>query len=215
MSLISKITTAVAAGAVTLAVAAAAFWFILYGPGYYGDLDEIRARFEAIPGVEVLEVHGHEDTTYELSGLTIELEGKGLIDFGAVDLNWFNHTDHIYLHSIGGRELIMVQEGFLGVRSTKTGGEVWTTGWGNYIDVGAGGPFAGLFPFSITCVQDVLDHYDELCAVLDTLPVQPDYAKLQDEDGSRYYYSLRDPALGEAWISPTELENDPPGTQDR
>lgn len=215
MPLLNKMMIAVASGTLTLGVAGAAFWFMLYGPGYYGDLEEIRARFEAIPGVEILEVHGHDDTTYEISGFTIELEGKGVIDFGAVDLDSFEHTDHLFLHSIGGRELIVVQEGYMGVWSTRTGEPVWTTGWANSIDVGPGGPFAELFPFTLTCVQDVLDHFEELCAELDTWPVQPGYARLEDEDGSRYYYSVKDPELGEDWIAPKELEPGSAGTQDR
>ena len=101
------------------------------------------------------------------------------------------------------------------VWSTRTGEPVWTTGWANSIDVGPGGPFAELFPFTLTCVQDVLDHFEELCAELDTWPVQPGYARLEDEDGSRYYYSVKDPELGEDWIAPKELEPGSAGTQDR
>ena len=81
-----------------------------------------------------------------------------------------------------------------------------STGWAYGIDVGPEGPFARLFPFELSSVQDVLDRYDEIRAELARWPVQPEYASFTDEQGTRYFYAVKDPASDEAWIHPSELE---------
>ncbi len=81
-----------------------------------------------------------------------------------------------------------------------------STGWGHGIDVGPEGPFSRFFPFPLSSVSDVLDRYEEICSELAGWPIQPEYATFQDEKGTHYYYSVKDPSSDEDWIHPSELE---------
>jgi hypothetical protein len=60
--------------------------------------------------------------------------------------------------------------------------------------------------FSLSRVQDVLDRYEEICSELAGWPIQPEYGSFQDEAGTHYYYSVKDPSSEEDWIHPSELE---------
>lgn len=190
-----------------LGVTAAAFGYFLVGPGRYAEFEEIQERLQEIPGVKVVEAFGHEDVTFEIGGFELEVEGKGPLSLGCLDLDSFESTDHLYLQSLGDHELIVVMHGHIGVYRSDTGESIESTGWGGSIDIGPRGAFARFFPFSVDSVQGIVHRYDEIESALAEWPVQPDYGTLEDEDGIRYFYALRDPASEEQWISPSELED--------
>jgi hypothetical protein len=197
-----------ALGGVALVVTAVAAFvaYHLVGPGRYAEFEDIQARLRALPGVTLLDASGHEDVTFEIDGFTIDVEDRGVISFGSLSRESFEHADHLPVLSIGGDQVIVVREGYIGVYRADTKEPVRSTGWGYGIDVGPEGPFSRFFPFALDNVQSVLDRYEEICAELATWPMQPEYASFQDEEGIRYFYALRDPASDEAWIHPTELE---------
>ena len=113
-----------------LGVAGAWLGYDLVGPGRYAEFEGVQARLRAIPGVELVDARGHEDVTFEIEGFTVDVAGRGRIAFGALDRESFEHADHLVLESIGGREVIVVTEGFLGVYRADTGEPVRSTGWG-------------------------------------------------------------------------------------
>jgi hypothetical protein len=195
-------------GVVGLAVAGSAglLWYQLAGPGRYAEFEDLQARFQAMPGVTLLDATGHEDVTFEISGFTIDVEDRGEISFGALSRASFERVDHLPLYSIGGHKMIVVMEGYVGVYRADTNEPMRSKGWGYGIDVGPQGPFARFFPFALDNVQSVLDRYEEICSVLAGWPMQPEYASFEDEQGTRYFYALKDPASEEDWIHPTELK---------
>lgn len=197
---------ALAAIGLALGVAAACLWYSLIGPGRYAEFEDVKARLRQMPGVELLDASGHEDVTFEIGGFTIDVEDRGEIAFGALDRDSFEDADHLPIHSIGGYEVIVVREGYIGVYMAESGEPVRSTGWGGGINVGPEGPFSRFFPFPLSNVQHVLDRYEEICSELASWPVQPEYGTFQDQEGTHYYYSVRDPASDEAWIFPSELE---------
>ena len=157
---------ALAALGLALGAPVAYHGYYLVGPGRYAEFEDIQDRLRQLPGVELLDATGHEDVTFEIGGFTIDVEDRGVIAFGALDRRSFEHTDHLPLLSIGGIEVIVVMEGYLGVYRASTGEPVRSKGWGYGMDVGPKGPFARFFPFSLSRVQDVLEHYEEICAEL-------------------------------------------------
>jgi hypothetical protein len=194
--------------AVGLAVGAAAviLWYHLAGPGRYAEFEDLQARLRAMPGVTLLDASGHEDVTFEISGFTIDVEDRGEISFGELSRASFERVDHLPLTRIGGHQVIVVMEGYIGVYRADTKEPVRSEGWGYGIDVGPEGPFARFFPFALDNVQSVLDRYEEICSVLASWPMQPEYATFQDEQGTRYFYALKDPSSDEDWIHPSELK---------
>jgi len=189
--------------AVGLAAASLAYYQI--GPGRYAEFEDIQDRLRRMPGVELLDATGNEDVTFEIEGFTIDVEGRGPIAFGALDSDSFEHTDHLYIQAIGGYDVIVVREGYVGVYAIDTNEPMRSTGWGYGIEVGPEDPFSRFFPFSLSSVQDVIDRYEEICDELASWPVQPEYGTFQDEQGTHYYYSVKDPSLDEDWIQPSEL----------
>jgi len=157
--------------------------------------------------VEVLDARGHEDVTFEIEGFTIDVADRGVIAFGALDRGSFEASDHLPVEAIGGYEVIVVREGFLGVSLAGTGEPVRSTGWGGGIDVGPEGAFSRFFPFSLSSVQDVIERYDEISSELAGWPLQPEYGTSKDEEGTSYYYAVKDPSSDEDWIHPSELEH--------
>jgi hypothetical protein len=196
--------TLIAAGLV-LGSAAAYLAYHLVGPGRYAEFEDVQDRLRRMPGVELLDARGHEDVTFEIDGFTIEVEGRGVIEFGALERDSFEDAAHLFLQSIGGYEVIVVQEGYIGVFRADTNEPVRSTGWTYGIDVGREGPFARHFEFPMGRVQDVVERYEAICDELATWPVQPDYGTFRDENGTDYYYSVKDPSSEEAWIDPAEL----------
>jgi hypothetical protein len=200
--------TALAAIGLSLGVTVACLWYYLIGPGRYAEFEDIKDRLRQMPGVELLDASGHEDVTFEIGGFTIDVEDRGVIAFGALDSDSFEYTDHLVIQTIGDYEVFVVMEGYIGVYRAETKEPMRSTGWGYGIDVGPKGPFSRFFPFPLSNVQNVLDRYEEICGELAGWPIQPDYATFQDENGTHYYYSVRDPLSDEAWIHPPELEED-------
>jgi hypothetical protein len=195
---------------VVLAFAVAATYlafhaYYLVGPGRYAEFEDIQARLRQMPGVELLDASGHEDVTFEIGGFTIDVEGRGEIAFGSLDRDSFEHSDHLVIGAIGGFEVIVVSEGYIGVYQADTREPVRSTGWAGSIDVGPEGPFSSFFPFPLSSVQDVLERFEEICSELASWPVQPEYGTFQDEQGTHYYYSVKDPSLDDDWIHPSEL----------
>ena len=191
---------------VAFGVPAASLAYNMFGPGRYAEFEDVKARLGALPGVELLNAYGHEDVTWEIGGFTIEVEDKGVIELGALYRDSFEDTDHICIYEIGGHEVTVVTEGFIGVYKQATGEPVRSRGHGTGIDVGRGGAFSRFFPFPINTVQDFIERHGEICDELATWPVQPDYGTFVDDEGVSYFYARRDPALEDPWLHPEELE---------
>ena len=198
---------ALASIGLAVGVAAACLWYYLVGPGRYAEFEDIQARLRQMPGVELLDASGNEDVTFEIEGFTIAVEDRGEIAFGALGRDSFEYAEHLSIQAIGGYEVIVVTEGYIGVYRAQTKEPMRSTGWGYGIDVGPMGPFSTFFPFPLSNVQSVLDKYDEICTELAGWPIQPEYGTFQDEKGTHYYYSVKDPLSEEDWIHPSELED--------
>lgn len=197
---------ALASIGLAVGVATTCIWYYLVGPGRYAEFEDIQARFRQMEGVKLLDAAGHEDVTFEIGGFTIDVEGRGEIAFGALSRDSFESADHLVIQAIGGYQVIVVQEGNIGVYRARTKEPVRSTGWGYGIDVGPRGPFSRFFPFPLSNVQSVLDRHEEICTELARWPIQPDYGTFQDKEGTNYYYAVKDPSSEEAWIRPSELE---------
>ena len=108
-------------------------WYHLAGPGRYAEFEDLQARFRAMPGVTLLDASGHEDVTFEIGGFTIDVEDRGVVSFGALSRDSFEHADHLPVLSIGGDQVIVVSEGYIGVYRADTGEPMRSTGWAPWV----------------------------------------------------------------------------------
>lgn len=206
-SLSSRATSSLAIGGLLLLGASAGYiWYISMGPGRYAEAERFKEQLAQIPGVTDVEVYGHDDVGYEINGFHLELDGHRILSLGGLEDPSSDQLERIHIYRIGDQEVTYAMEGFIGVYDSRTDAPMRSTGHGNGFTVGAKGAHAHLFPFRLHSVAEVVQHYDEICAVISAWPVQPDYAKLVDNDGVRWFYALADPTLSNNWLQPAELE---------
>ncbi len=155
------------------------FWYRHHGPGYYAELNAVRADLELIPGIEVLEVTWYDEDDFpllpQLEHITarINVIGHGKLTLQNLSESSFVDTPHLLISSIGDDTFRHRGEGFVGVYKATTGKPIRSQFAGGSIDVGSVGTFAHLFPFTISNVQTVVDRYDEIAAVIHTWPQTP------------------------------------------
>lgn len=206
-TLSSRAISYLAIGTLLLLGASAGYvWYTFMGPGRYSEAEWFKEQLAEVPGVTHVEVYGHDDVGYEINGFALEVEGHGTLHLGGLEHPSSDPLEKIHIYSIGDREVTYVMEGFIGTYNGRTGAPTRSTGFGNGFTVGTKGAHAHLFPFPLHSVADVVERYDDICAVISAWPVQPDYAKLVDGDGVRWFYALADPTLSNNWLQPAELK---------
>lgn len=172
------ISATVIVAAIT-AVIVFSHWYHYHGPGYYAELNTVRTKLEAVPGIEVLEVTWHDDTDFpllphlECITARVNVVGHGEVTLQQLSQASFIETPHLTLGSIQGDTFRHRGEGFAGVYKIETGEPVRSQFAGGSIDVGPAGKFAQLFPFTIPNVQTVVERYDEIAAIIQTWPKTP------------------------------------------
>ena len=184
------------------------FWYVVLGPGRYREAERFTEQLAAIPGVGRVEVHGHEDLGYDIHGFTLEVEGHGPLMLGELSQPDSDRLEKLHINRIGDQLVTYVVEGELGTYQQSTRKPMRSKGGGSGFTVGKEGAHAGLFPFPLHSVSDVVEHYDEICEVISTWPRQPEYAQLVDGEGVRWFYALADSSLDSNWLNPTELETE-------
>ncbi|WP_140865357.1 hypothetical protein [Myxococcus xanthus] len=161
------------AGAVVVLVIMG-FFTGLWGPLRYREFNQIRARFEEMPGVKVVDAWGNEDITFEDIGVTVELAGKGRISFTGLTLASFERdgdssitVQQVGPHFFADCTASVLEDGTLEVRR-----------YGASLNLGTTGDFGSHLPFVAHRVQDVIENADALLAALDRWPKYPDFLEV-------------------------------------
>ncbi len=196
----------VASGLLLLAAAVGYLWYTFMGPGRYLEAARFKEHLAQLPGVTHVEVFGHDDIGYEISGFALEVAGHGTLHLGMLSHPDPDPLEKIHIYRIGDPEVLFTMEGPIGVGHGRTGAPLRSTGHGNGFTVGTKGAHTHLFPFRLHSVADVVERFDDILAVISTWPVQPQYAQFVDSEGVRWFYALADPKLGDRWLQPAELE---------
>ncbi len=150
------------------------FFTGFWGPLRYRELNQIRARFEEMPGVTVVDAWGNEDITFEDIGVTVELAGKGRISFTGLTLASFERDGDIYLN------VQQVGPHFFAycTASVSEDGTLELSSHGARLYLGTTGDFGSHLPFVAHRVQDVIENADALIAALDRWPKYPDFLEV-------------------------------------
>lgn len=137
-------------------------WFLynvvcIYSRPYYAERDEIRARLESIPNVEVIAVDGTDGEfgIFEVRGAAIRLVDRpgSFIQLAAPGGSVLHKSNRVLLSRIG--------RWTLGSCGTEYGATKWFTLKKNiygfsHVDVGPEGPIANQIPFPVRGVEDVI-----------------------------------------------------------
>ena len=176
-----------------LAILALLFWYYFLGPGYYAELRDIQAEFSRMTDVKLLEAYGDEDVTLSDISASIQIKGKGKMKFSQISRQSFKKTPHSYLSRIGPYEFKMQGEGYVAVRDGETGKpeQILSGLYGGPIDIGREGEFASFFPFEMANIRSVIEHYDDICAVIAHWPVAPEYKRLQINEEEYWDYCVK------------------------
>ena len=175
-----------------LGIPAAWLWYSFAGPGYYAEFNDIKASFEKMQDVEVVEMGGNEDLTYEDIWAHISVRGKGKLHLYSLTRKSFRDVNHVILGTIGSHDVVVEGEGYVGAYKMDTGEPARSQFYGSSIDIGREGAFAGFFPFEIRNVHDVIARYDDITAILSRWPAEPDKKHFKDEKGTDYYYYVKE-----------------------
>lgn len=185
---VKKVSLFLGSLAMFLGLPALWLWYTFAGPGYYAEFNDIKASFETMPDMDIVEIGGNQDPTYEDIWAKILVKGKGQIDLYSLTRTSFRDGDHIFLGTIGPYEIIVEGEGYVGAYKMETGEPVRSQFYGGAIDIGREGAFAQFFPFKMNNVHDVIARYDDITEIIARWPAEPDKTHFKDDEGTDYYY---------------------------
>ncbi|MEN6627717.1 MAG: hypothetical protein ABFD69_15940 [Candidatus Sumerlaeia bacterium] len=136
----------------------------------YQDYKRICRNFEAMDGVRLIDSGYWKDITCEHPWATIDVKGKGIITFRNLDLDCFTNAAEFGISRLGpwGFEIRGYDQYVSGGVEPTPSMMSW------FIEVGSGADYSKLFPFEIKNVQDVIGHYDQMLAVIETWPKKPE-----------------------------------------
>jgi hypothetical protein len=170
---------------------AAWIWYCCFGPGYYSELNAVKAQFRKLPGVELIDANGNDDITLEHIWATINVKGKGRLTFLALTTDSFEAGAHVQLLEIGPYRFEVNGTGYVGVVKSATGEPVRSQFYCQWIDIGPSGACARFFPFSVRSIPEAIERYDDICVALSAWLVEPDVKKFKDSKGSDYSISIK------------------------
>jgi hypothetical protein len=117
--------------------------FVLSGCNYYGEMNEIKSSLEAIEGVKVLKIWGHDDLTLEEIAARIKIGDTKEIVLTDLSSDEFNYPKRVTLTEIGGLTFIQFShKGVIGV--------------GRTLDIGKESCFAKCFQSKFRSPSDVM-----------------------------------------------------------
>jgi hypothetical protein len=158
-------------------------WFHL------SDYWQVRAELSDLVGAQATGVRAEPDLRLERIRATIRLEDGSEVDLSGLTPASVNATGVIGIEEMGGwRVASRGCDCTLAQVNAATGQRQCMMYIGRTFEIGKGGKLGGLVPFPIRNVQDMVDHYDEIASVLESLPAYPQVGHLVAENGSELYY---------------------------
>jgi hypothetical protein len=171
---------------VVLAIAAlglSGVWF------HFGAYWQVRAGLSDLVGAQAMDVVAEPDLRLEHIRATIRLEDGSEVELSGLTPASVRSTGTIGIEEMGGWRVASRGCDCTHRQVNATTGEQQCMMYvGRTFEVGKGGKLGGLVPFPVRNVQDLVDRYDELAGVLESLPAYPEVGHLMAEDGTEIYY---------------------------
>ena len=147
---------------------------VLVGCGYYTEYYDIKSQLLKIPNIDIVQMGGNKDTTYEDIWTEINVKEKGKITFHELSRGSFKETPKIVLGKIGDYDIRWEGEVDIEVTNLETGNREFIRSklTGNAINIGKNGEFAQFFNFEIKNIEDVIKEYDQILSVVSSWPTE-------------------------------------------
>ena len=150
-----------------------------------GDVPQVRAALEALPGVRVMDVEGW-DSMWPLFG---PIDIKADIRVGATGRLLLCNLTPASVTQGGGVILARVGDWVPNVAAQQDMGRMrHVAGCPNSVDLEPTSAFSKLVPLSLHSAADVVANYDNLAALIDSWPTRPTCAQAPDGSGWIWYF---------------------------
>ena len=147
-------------------------FIVWFNWGYYDELNQIKKDLNAIEGVKVLNIWGHEDIELEEISARVEVDGKGVIVINDLSKDVFN-PEYISLTEINGKSFeIYSCSGSMSV--------------GESINIGTSGLLSKQINKVFHSPKEILDYFDEIEKVIDSLPRLPKFRHFETENFEKF-----------------------------
>jgi hypothetical protein len=169
-------------------------WYMLAGPGYYAEFNQIKAQLGQMPGVEIVKMGGNTDLTFEDIWAHLKVEGKGEIRLMSLTRDSLTNSSDLHVAQIGPYSFRKEWWGY-GAVIDREGKPVRYQSIGMTLNLGRSGEFSpqgkffGKLRAPVRNVADVVQHYDEICGALASLQDRPHH--FENADGSTVEYTIR------------------------
>ena len=174
---------------IVLAVSAVALLGLSGAWFHSSDYWQVRTGLSELVGAQAMDVLAEPDLRLERIHATIRLEDGSEVELSGLPPASIRSTGVIGIEEMGGwRVASRGCDCTLAQVNAATGQRQCMMYIGRTFEIGKGGKLDGLVPFPIRNVQDLVDHYDEIASLLESLPAYPHVGHLVAEDGTEIYY---------------------------
>jgi len=156
---------------------------------HFSDYGQVRAGLSELVGAQATDVGAEPDLRLEHIHAAIRLEDGSEVELSGLTPASVRSTGVIGIEEMGGwRVASRGCDCTLVQVNAATGDRQCMMYIGRTFEIGKGGRLGGLVPVPIRNVQDLVDHYDEIASLLESLPAHPQVGHLVTENGSELYY---------------------------
>lgn len=156
-------------GITILTVCIISFITIFYKFFYYHELDYIKKSLQKNKNVEIVKIWGNEDVTFEDIYAILNVKNKGILSIHNLSEDVNNFPDDVYISRIGHYTFV----NFLCKNAIS-----WS------LNIGSKSDFGKKTGITFHNVDDIINHYDDILAYVNTCKKFPAYNYLDSNEGS-------------------------------
>lgn len=149
-----------------------------------------------IDGVCDIELSARPGITERIRSVKFSVENDPNNVIGTYGLSRYDETGRFFIYRIGKWKFIAKGVRHSGVYNARTGKYVESQYLRGSLEFGMHSPYAGLLPFSIETVEDIVEHYPRLVEELEKWPRESEPGEVVLADGTtQYFYVVEDPIV--------------------
>jgi len=156
---------------------------------HFWDYWRVRAGLSRLKGAQGMAIRAEPGIRLEQIHATIRLEDGSEIGLSGLTPESFSSTHVIGIGEMQGWQVASRGCDCTNLQVNVATGERQCSKYLSWtFDIGKNGHFGGLVSFPVNNVQDLVDNYDGIASVLESLPAYPRFGHLVAENGNELYY---------------------------
>lgn len=156
---------------------------------HLGDYWQVQAELARLEGAQVVGLRAEPEIRLEQFHATLRLENGCEVAASFRTSDSLRPINEIKIGELQGwRVAIRGCDCTYQQVDVKTGEKQCSKYLGTGFEIVKNGDLGGLVPFPVSSVQDLVDQYDDLISVLESMPMYPQYGHLVAENGNELYY---------------------------